>query len=115
MRKHGSPMHFSEAAGAIQKLFSKPAHIQTVHNELIKDNRFVLVGRGLYALKEWGYEGGVVRSVIEKVLNKNGPLSKEEIIKRVLKERHVKENTILVNLQNKNFFTKDEQGNYTLI
>lgn len=114
MRRHGSPMHFSETAGAIKKLFGKPAHIQTVHNELIKDKRFVLVGRGLYALKEWGYEGGVVRNVIEKVLS-SGPLPKDEIIKRVLKERHVKENTILVNLQNRNYFKKDSQGSYTLL
>ena len=114
MRRHGSPMHFSETAKAIKDSFGKHAHTQTVHNELIKDDRFVLVGRGLYALKEWGYEGGVVRNVIEKVLS-NGPLSKDEIIKRVLKERHVKENTILVNLQNRSCFKKDNQGNYTLL
>jgi len=112
MRKHGSPMHFSETANAIKELFGRPAHIQTVHNEVIKDDRFVLVGRGLYALREWGYEGGVVKKVIEKILSDNGPLPKEEIVKRVLKERYVKENTILVNLQNRNFFKKDKQGNY---
>jgi len=115
MRRHGSPMHFSEVAGAIGEVFKKSAHIQTVHNELIKDQRFILVGRGLYALKEWGYEGGIVRNVIEKVLSDNGPLSKEEITKKVLKERYVKENTVLVNLQNRNFFRKDEQGNFTLL
>jgi hypothetical protein len=115
MRKHGSPMHFSEIASAINEFFDKPAHVQTVHNELIKDDNFVLVGRGLYALKEWGYEGGIVRNVIEKILSENGPLSKEEIIKRVLKERYVKENTILVNLQNRDCFKKDDQGNYTIL
>lgn len=115
MRRHGSPMHFSEAASAIQDIFNKRAHVQTVHNELIKDKRFILVGRGLYALKEWGYEGGIVRNVIEKILSDNGALSKDEIVKRVLKERYVKENTILVNLQNKSFFQKDSQGNYTLL
>ncbi len=115
MRKHGSPMHFTETANAIKDLFNRKAHMQTVHNELIKDNRFVLVGRGLYALKDWGYEGGVVRKVIEKILAKNNSLSKEEIIKRVLKERYIKENTILVNLQNKKFFKKDNQGFYTLL
>lgn len=115
MRKHGSPMHFSEVAGLINEHFGKPAHIQTVHNELIKDGRFVLVGRGLYALKEWGYKGGVVRNVIEEILSKNGSLSKEDIVKKVLTERYVKENTILVNLQNKDYFKKDTQGNYALL
>jgi DNA-directed RNA polymerase delta subunit len=115
MRRHGSPMHFSEVAKAINSHFDRPSHMQTVHNELIKDDRFVLVGRGLYALKEWGYEGGIVRTVIQKILEKDGALTKEEIIKRVLKERYVKENTILVNLQNSKYFAKDGQGNYTLL
>lgn len=115
IREHGSPMHFSEVASAIERVFKRPAHVQTVHNELIKDERFVLVGRGLYALKVWGYEGGVVRNVIERVLSSNGPLPKDDIIKRVLKERYVKENTILVNLQNRNYFKRDKRGHYTLI
>jgi len=115
MRKHGSPMHFSETAALIKDLFGKPAHTQTVHNELIKDEKFVLVGRGLYALKEWGYEGGVVKNVIQSILSKHGGLSREEIVKKVLKERYVKENTILVNLQDKKYFKKDTRGNYALL
>ena len=56
MRKHGSPMHFREATEAIAKTFGKKVNDATCHNELIKDSRFVLVGRGLYALTEWGYK-----------------------------------------------------------
>ncbi len=115
MRKHGSPMHFSETARAIGEIFSRPVNIQTVHNELIKDERFVLVGRGLYALKEWGYEGGVIRDVIKKVLTTNSPLSREEIVKAVLKERYVKENTIFINLQNSKYFKKNSDGTYIAI
>ncbi len=113
IRRHGSPIHFREVAEQINKLFNKKAHVATCHNELIKDPRFVLVGRGLYALTDWGYASGVVRDVISKVLQKYGPLTKDEIISKVLKERYVKENTILVNLQNQNFFKKDKQGRYT--
>ena len=112
MRKHGSPMHFSETAEAISKLFSRPVNMQTVHNEVIKDERFVLVGRGLYALKEWGYEAGVVRDVIRKILSSSGPMSKDDIIKTVMKERYVKENTILINLQNDRYFKKNSDGTY---
>ena len=114
MRKHGSPIHFRDIAKLIEKLFNKKAHIATTHNELIKDKRFVLVGRGLYALTEWGYASGVVREVIKKMIEKHGPLTKEEIIQRVMKERYVKENTILVNLQNSKFFKKDKDGKYSL-
>ncbi len=114
IRKHGSPIHFKEVAKSIEKLFKKKAHVATTHNELIKDSRFVLVGRGLYALSEWGYLNGVVRDVIAKILEKNGPLTKDEIIDKVLKERYVKENTILVNLQNAKHFKKDKQGRYSL-
>ncbi len=112
IRKHGSPIHFKEVAKAIEQYFDKKAHVATTHNELIKDPRFVLVGRGLYALAEWGYISGVVKDVIKKVLEKNGPLTKDEIIEKVLKERYVKENTIVVNLQNPKFFKKDKEGKY---
>ena len=115
MRKHGSPVHFKEIAKLIQNVFGKRAHEATTHNELIKDNRFVLVGRGLYALAEWGYVSGVVKDVITKVLNKYGPMTREEIFDKVMKERYVKENTILVNLQNSTSFKKDSSGKYHVI
>jgi hypothetical protein len=114
IRKHGSPIHFREVAKQIQKMFGKTAHVATTHNELIKDPRFVLVGRGLYALSEWGYMSGVVKDVIRNVIEKNGPLTKKEVIEKVLKERYVKENTILVNLQNPKYFKKDKEGKYTV-
>lgn len=115
IRRHGSPMHFTEVARIIGETFGKKAHIATCHNELIKDERFVLVGRGLYALKEWGYMSGIVREVVEEVIKKNGPLTKEEIIEKVLKERYVKPNTILVNIQNPKYFKKDKVGKYSII
>jgi len=115
IRKHGSPIHFKEVAKSISNLFNKKAHIATTHNELIKDSRFVLVGRGLYALSEWGYINGVVKDVIAEILEKHGPLTKEEVVEKVLKERYVKENTILVNLQNPKHFKKDKQDKYSVV
>lgn len=114
IKRHGSPMHFTEVARGIKTLFGKEAHEATCHNELIKDPRFVLVGRGLYALAEWGYNRGVVKDVIRDILERHGPLTREEIIKRVRKERYVKENTILVNLQDTNTFRRLSDGKYTL-
>jgi hypothetical protein len=96
-------------------MFDKKAHVATTHNELIKDSRFVLVGRGLYALAEWGYAPGVVRDVIKTVLAKNGPMTKEEVIDKVMKERYVKENTIVVNLQNPKYFKRDKDGKYASV
>lgn len=115
LRRHGSPIHFREVAKLIGEVFKKKAHVATTHNELIKDPRFVLVGRGLYALKEWGYSTGVVRDVIKEVLKNNGPLSKDQVLEKVLKERYVKPNTVMVNLQNPKFFKKNKQGMYTAV
>jgi hypothetical protein len=115
MRKHGSPMHFREVAKAIQDTFGKKTHVATTHNELIKDPRFVLVGRGYYALAEWGYKPGVVREVIADILKKDGPMTKDEVVERVLKERFLKKNTILVNLQNPKYFKKLTDGRYTVV
>ncbi len=114
IRRHGSPIHFREVAKLITELFNKKAHVATTHNELIKDPRFVLVGRGLYALSEWGYMSGVVKDVIKSILEKNGPMTKDEIVKKVLKERYVKENTIMVNLQNPKYFKKLKDGKYAV-
>ena len=115
LRESGSPMHFREVAKAIKKSFGRDAHVATCHNELIKDERFVLVGRGLYALTTWGYTKGTVRDIIAEILRKGGPLTKSEIVSKVLKERYVKENTIGVNLQNSKQFKRDDEGRYIVI
>lgn len=114
VKRHGAPMHFSEVAKTIGSLFSKKAHIATTHNELIKDPRFVLVGRGLYALTEWGYKSGVVRDVIRDVLREAGPMKRDEIIDRVKRARFVKDNTILVNLNDSRHFKRMRDGRYAI-
>ncbi len=114
VKRHGSPMHFREVAKSIEELFARKAHMATCHNELIKDKRFVLVGRGLYALTEWGYFAGVVKDVLRDILEKEGPLSRNEIIDKVRKERYVKDNTIIVNLQDSALFKKLPDGRYAL-
>lgn len=114
LKRHGSPMHFSEVAQKVEELFGRKAHVATTHNELIKDPRFVLVGRGLYALGEWGYAKGVVKDVIRQLLEEHGPLTKNEIIERVKRERYVKDNTIAVNLQDTSVFESLDDGRYAL-
>ena len=115
MRKHGSPMHFREVAKAVANTFDKKCHTATCHNELIKDPRFVLVGRGIYALSEWGYKPGVVSDMIKEILvEKNQPMSRDEIVEEVLKRRLVKKNTILVGLSNKKLFKKVGKNLYDL-
>ena len=116
--KHGGkPEHYS----AITKMINdnhfdtRTAFQETVHNELIKDNRFVLVGRGIYALADWGYKKGVVADVIKEILTNAGrPLSRDEIIAEVLKKRQVKRNTILVGLSNRKNFQKVAKDKYTI-
>lgn len=114
MQRLQKPLHFTEVAKQINEVgFSERIALpQTVHNELIKDERFVLVGRGLYALKDWGYQAGTVKDVIKSVLTSNGPLTRDEVIKAVLAKRMVKPGTILLNL---NSFKKRTDNKYTLV
>ena len=120
LKKEGKPLHFKQIASVIDNLsFSNNSAkkcktvFQTVHNELIKDPRFVLVGRGIYALSEWGYTPGYVKDIIAKILKeKKRPQTKEEIIREVLKQRLVKESTISLNLQNKKYFLRDSNNKY---
>jgi len=114
-QREGKPLHFLSVANLIRDLVAeRSVHAQTVHNELIKDSRFVLVGRGMYGLREWGYEPGTVRDIIMRMLRKDS-LTKEEIVDKVLDKRQVKANTILINLQNKKFFKKLSDGRYTAV
>lgn len=117
LRHHGQPAHFRQITTLINdaNFDSKKANAQTVHNELIKDNRFVLVGRGLYGLKEWGYITGTVADVLESILEKaKAPMNREELIEEVLKQRMVKKNTILLSLQNTKRFARVEKNKYAL-
>jgi DNA-directed RNA polymerase delta subunit len=117
-KKEKRPLHFREVTQLLNspqfvKMFGQKALVQTVHNELIKDQRFILVGRGLYALREWGYQPGVIKDIISMVLEKQEkPLTQEEIVKEVLKQRMVKVNTILINLKNQKYFQKNGEGKY---
>ncbi|EKE15585.1 MAG: hypothetical protein ACD_11C00130G0002, partial [uncultured bacterium] len=113
LKENGKPMHFKDIAEEIDKsgLNKKKTHPQTVHNELIKDGKFVLVGRGIYALAEWGYEKGTVKDVLETILEKSSEkMTREEIIKEVMKVRQVKKSTIIINLNN--YFKKTKEGKY---
>ncbi len=114
---NGKPMHFSAIAGKIKESEFKRKDVttQAIHNELIKDKRFVLIGRGIYALDTWGYNKGTVSDIITEVLKKaNEPLHRDEIVRRVLKSRQVKETTILLNLQSKPEFKRIAKATYSL-
>ncbi|HKU18225.1 MAG TPA: sigma factor-like helix-turn-helix DNA-binding protein [Candidatus Saccharimonadales bacterium] len=117
LKENGKHMHFNDISEAIKKSDFKRKDVttQAIHNELIKDKRFVLIGRGIYALKEWGYQKGTVADIITGVLREAGePLHRDEIVKRVLKSRFVKETTILLNLQGKSQFKRVAKATYAL-
>lgn len=118
LQDKNKPMHFSEISKAIKSsdFRRKDVTTQAIHNELIKDKRFVLIGRGIYALSEWGYSKGTVADIIADILKKEGgPLHRDEIVKRVLKHRQVKETTILLNLQGKAQFKRVAKATYDLL
>ncbi|HNP75274.1 MAG TPA: sigma factor-like helix-turn-helix DNA-binding protein [bacterium] len=117
LKKAGKPLHFTEIANLINetKFDEKIAFPPTVHNELILDDKYVLVGRGIYALKEWGYKPGNVADVIVDVLKEKGPMTKDGIIEAVLDQRNVKKSTVYLSLMNSNKIKKNEQGKYALV
>jgi len=110
------PLHYIDISNQITELSfdNKSVNTQAVHNELIRYDEFILIGRGIYALKFWGYEEGTVADVIEKVLIEHGELERDEIVEKVLEKRQVKKITILLNLKNKDQFTKTKTDKYKL-
>ncbi len=117
MRKHGKPMHFQEITLTINEIGfdHRQAYPPTVHNELILNKEYVLVGRGIYALREWGYKPGVVADVLVSILHdKNEPMTRDELVTTVMQQRMVKKNTIALALTNKDKFRRLADGRYTL-
>jgi DNA-directed RNA polymerase delta subunit len=129
MKHSKKPLHFSDItkrlnecneitipASVASRSWQKKVCVQTVHNELIRDSRFVLIGRGIYALGEWGYKPGKIINVIKDILKEaRKPLKQETIIKEVKKRRMAKDNTIILNLHNKKYFKKLPNKYYSLI
>ncbi len=114
LKMYKRPAHFREIAKLISLEFKKDTKASVVHNELCKEKDFVLIGRGIYALREWGYKEGNTTQCIEDILRKEGALQKEEIIKRVLEKRKVKRNTITLLLSKKPQFIKLNKNTYKL-
>lgn len=116
LKKDKNPLHFVEIANKITEagFDKKVVTTQAVHNELIRYDQFVLVGRGLYTLKEFGYSKGTVADVIEGLLKKKSPMTKQEIIEGVLKQRQVKKGTISLNLQKNPQFVRVGRAVYKL-
>lgn len=117
LKKHDTPLHFRKITKHINTYWGdkKEALPQTVHNELIKDTRFVLVGRGIYGLNDWGFPEGTVKEVIFSFLDKQAePLDRELIIEYVLSKKQVKETTVKVTLADRNVFHKTDDGRFTL-
>ena len=117
LKQATDPQHFTEITNLINRadFDRKTAYPATVHNELILDDRYVLVGRGIYALKEWGYTPGTVIDIIIEILKKEPEgLTKEEIVKRVLEQRIVRKSTIYLALTNKEKIKRLGNGRYGL-
>lgn len=113
LKKHQEPLHFLELTKEINKLRpNKKVNAQTIHNELIKDKRFILVGRGTYGLEEFNILPGTAREVLTHLLKKHGPLPAKDIVKIALTHRPFKEKTLIINLQNKNWFKRLDEGKY---
>lgn len=115
LEKYNEPLHYKTIANYISIHYKKKIHPPTVHNELIADSRFVLVGRGMYALKEWGYTSGTVREVVEQAVRQaKGPVTRDEIIKEVQKQRMVARSTILLAINKSKNLKRVGKESYTV-
>ena len=109
-------MHFVDISNSISSadFDRKNINLQAIHNELIRHSDFVLIGRVIYALSEWGYKPGTVCTVIESILKDKEHMPEEEIISGVLERRQVKPITVILNLKNKPQFVRVGRKLYAL-
>jgi Sigma-70, region 4 len=116
LREQKGPMHFMDIANKIIdcSFDKKKINLQAVHNELIRHDDFILIGRGIYGLSEWGYKSGTVADVIQSILKGKESMSQDEIIIEVMKQRKVKSITIVLSLKNKENFVRVGRKQYAL-
>jgi len=116
LRHRKKPTHFVEISNLIvnHEFDKKNVNLQAIHNELIRHPDFILIGRGIYALSEWGYEAGTVAEVIEDILKNVDSMDEEKIVEAVMERRKVKRITIILNLKNKPKFTRIGRKQYKL-
>jgi len=116
LRDKTKPLHFVDIANDIVKagFDKKTLNHQAIHNELIRNDEFVLIGRGIYALKEWGFSIGTVSDIITSILKEKGSMHQDDIIAEVLKQRQVKPITIILNLKSKDTFVRVGRYQYAL-
>ncbi|MEK9183722.1 MAG: sigma factor-like helix-turn-helix DNA-binding protein [Patescibacteria group bacterium] len=113
LKKENKPIHFTKLANLINKhRKAKQVNPQTIHNELIKDERFILVGRGTYGLKEFNIIPGTAKEVISHFLKKHGPMPAKDLVKLAMNHRTFKEKTLLLSLRNKKYFRVSGEGKY---
>ena len=109
LKKIAKPLHFTDIIKHVLQDFDSKKNVtpQAIHNELIRHDEFVLVGRGTYGMKDWGLVAGTVCDVIKTVLVEHGgPMKRQEIIEAVLKKRDIRLGTISLNLQKYPFFKR---------
>ncbi len=118
LRKMKKPLHYQDIPKRIMEIFpGKNIKVNTVHNELVKNGDiFVNMWLGLYGLKEWWFEGGLVKDIIKRIMKRNDrPMGVKELEKEVLKEKMVSHNTVMINLQkHKDIFERVDKGVYKL-
>ncbi len=113
LKKENQPVHFTKLANLINKhRKSKQVNPQTIHNELIKDERFVLVGRGTYGLREFNIVPGTAKDVMHHFLKKHGPMAAKDLVKMAMSHRTFKEKTLMLSLRNKKYFQSSGDGKY---
>ena len=111
LKKIGKPAHYSEVTNVCNKLFAprvfttRDIHSYLTRKDLSGDLPFVWVGmKGIYALKEWGYERPetdlfelIADIVLENYIATKKPVSLNKIISEVLKVRKMcNENSIII-------------------
>lgn len=109
LKSENRPLHFSEIHKKINQItqiedeflhpiWKKPYSLESIKNELIKNSDFVFVGRGTYALKEWGFEEGKIFDVLKNFILKNKEVSFQKVYEFINSQKIVKPSTLSIYL-----------------
>ncbi len=103
------PMHFSEIYEKLKEIstieeeflhinWKKDYSVESIKNELIKHPDFVLVGRGIYALKKWGFLEGTSFDIIKSFILSKKEVELSELYEFIKNQRILKPTTLSIYL-----------------
>ncbi|MCL4358435.1 MAG: hypothetical protein M1505_01180 [Patescibacteria group bacterium] len=111
----GQPLHFKTIHHKLNQFLDfkddflsdhwrKDYSVESIHNQMILDPEVVLAGRGIYALKRWGYYNGETIELLKELVSRARRIEKEKLWCEVQKAKMISRTTFEIYIRRRDLF-----------